>query len=140
MLPFYVQCLLIGILGTAASVLLALRSLSIKARIANLIFHPSDYFRDDWYSPVGSIVAILILIVALPYAPKGTAPLMELALFFLAGYFGNDLIFKFASVANNRLNNAIDYKTTQADQATGNLNAPTPAAVPKPPLSTPPKE
>jgi hypothetical protein len=40
---------------------------------------------------------------------------------------GTDVLLKLFGVVNKRLNTAIDYKTTEADKATGNLDNPTPA-------------
>ena len=46
--------------------------------------------------------------------------------FAFIGYTGSDVLNRVFSVANKKLNSAIDYKTNIADGATGNLEKPTP--------------
>jgi hypothetical protein len=41
------------------------------------------------------------------------------------GYTGSDIASRIFGVVNKKINSAIDYKTTVADQATGDTEAPT---------------
>lgn len=50
-----------------------------------------------------------------------------LAMSATVGYSGGDLASKFFSFTQKRIDAAIDHKTTIADKATGNTDAPTPA-------------
>lgn len=126
-LSFPIQCLLIGLLGTVAAVLGALKSLQAKASAASLDFKIGrDYFQKDWYTIAISLVAITMGYIALPYYPKTLNPLWGILGFFLLGYAGNDVIFKLYSFANSRLNKAIDAKTTIADESMGILGTKTP--------------
>lgn len=127
MIPFNLQCVLIGLCGTVISTLAVLYSLSKKAKAANVIFKTKNYFETDWFSPVISVIAIFMALILLPYAPKNWSPLVILILFATIGYTGNDLVSRFFSIVNTRINSAIDYKTDIADKATGNFGTPTPA-------------
>jgi MFS superfamily sulfate permease-like transporter len=127
---FNLQCILMGLCGTILSTLAVTYSLSKKAKAANVIFNIKDYLKTDWFAPVISFVAILMALIALPYIPAAwhNSPGIIILIFATIGYSGNDLVSRFFSVVNQRINGAIDYKTTMADTQTGTLDKPTPAA------------
>lgn len=127
---FIIQCVLMGICGTILSTLSVVYSLTKKAKSANVEFSFKGYLKTDWFAPVISLVAIVMAVIALPYVPPVAVhnPGYVLIVFATIGYSGNDLISRFFSVVNQRINGAIDYKTTLADTQTGTLGAPTPAA------------
>src|SRR6516165_307846 len=132
-LQFLFQCIAVGLLGTILSTLSVIYNLAKKAKLANIQFVPSDYFKSDWYAPVISIVSIMLAAFFLPYIPK-TVPLYIIVILFATiGYTGNDLVSRFFSTVNSRINAAIDYKTTISDTQTGTLDKPPPAAPPKTP-------
>jgi|SRR6185312_7715617 len=125
----YINCSIIALLGLALAVLLQMKSQSQKAKQANLVFSPGSYIRQEWITISISLIVIVIglyfipIVVGikpqyLPYIKPAFLPL---------GYMGTDIILKLFGVVNKRLNAAIDYKTTQADEANGTSNAPTPA-------------
>lgn len=130
MIPFNIQCILIGLCGTVLSNLAVLYNLTKKARSANLQFKISTYFENDWFAPAISLVALVTALILLPYVPATWPPVVILILFATIGYSGNDLVSRFFSVANSYLNKAIDYKTDIADSATGTLGSPTPTMPP----------
>ena len=132
-LPFSVAFVLMGVLGLVLSTILILQSLSKKAKAANVIFTVTGYFRDDWFTPIGSVVSILMAYILLPYAPKGWSEGIQLLVSGTIGYLGSDIPSRIFSVVNKRINAAIDYKTTIADTQTGTLDAPTPAVKPPKP-------
>jgi len=116
-----------GLLGLLLSTITVIQSLKNKAKIANVIFTVSSYFKDDGVlTMAGSSVMIIMGLVVLEYVPPSTNPLLLIAIFATAGYTGSDLASRFFSVANKRINDAIDYKTTIADKASGTLDNPTP--------------
>lgn len=127
---FLLKCIAIGLMGTTLSLLAVNYSLSRKARSANLIYSFKSFFVTDWFAPVISIVAIMMAIIGLPYIPKSWQDNSGVILIVFAtiGYSGNDLVSRFFSVVTQRLNAAIDVKTTQADVANGTMATPTPAA------------
>lgn len=127
---FNFQCIMMGLCGTILSTLAVTYSLSKKAKAANVQFSVKSYFSTDWFAPVISFVAIIMAIIALPYIPATwhNSPGIIILIFATIGYSGNDLVSRFFSVVNQRINGAIDYKTTMADEQTGTLGAPTPAA------------
>lgn len=131
-LPLPISCILMGLLGLVSSTLLILRSLNRKATAANLIFTPKSYFKDDWYTPVASIVAVIMAFILLPYEPKTWSPAVTLILFGTIGYMGSDISSRVFSVASNKLNAAIGFKSQISDSSTGTTDAPTPAAPPTP--------
>ena len=123
----YISCALMGLLGLLLSTITVIQSLKNKAKIANVIFTVSSYFKDDGVlTMAGSSVMIIMGLVVLEYVPPSTNPLLLIAIFATAGYTGSDLASRFFSVANKRINDAIDYKTTIADKASGTLDNPTP--------------
>lgn len=131
MLPFPLQCGIVGFLGLIISTLIILRNMSAKAKLSNVIFSSKQAIKDDWFTPVISVSGLALALVLLPYAKPEWPKLMILGFFALLGYSGNDLISRIFSVANKKINSAIDYKTTIADTQTGNLDAPTPATADK---------
>lgn len=129
-----------GLLGTALSTMAVLYSLTKKAKSANVIFSVKGYFITDWFAPVISVIAIFMALIALPYLPAAwkNNPGIIILIFATIGYSGNDLVSRFFSVVNSRINGAIDYKTTQIDTINNTLDKPTPAAPPiKPSLPKP---
>jgi hypothetical protein len=120
----------IGLLGMAFQVLLKMQALQTLAKKANVIFKPSSYFSDDWISLSLSLLTIIICMVFLPDIEKNYPAVsgwMRISFAFV-GYTGASILNRIFSVANSKLNAAIDYKTTISDTETGTLGAPTPAA------------
>lgn len=121
---------IVGFLGMLIHMLMKARAIQHKAKLSNVQFKFWQYFTDDWLSHLISIAAI-VLYVYLVRRRVAAAPesMHELILAFSAtvGYSGADLVARFFSFTNKRINAAIDYKTTIADQATGNTENPTPA-------------
>lgn len=132
-LSLYLTCFGIAILGLVFSMLLSMRSIMIKSKLANVIFKPSSYFQDEWISILISLVVIGIFLSLLPWALDWKPESIKFVrpIFATVGYMGSDIILKFFSVVNSRINSAIDYKTTISDKATGTLDAPTPATKPQ---------
>ena len=127
---FLLNCVLIGLCGTTLSLLAVNYSLSKKAKAANLIYSFKSFLVTDWFAPAISLVAIIMASIGLPYIPTSwnNDQGMILIVFATIGYSGNDLVSRFFSVVNQRLNAAVDVKTTQADVANGTMSTPTPAA------------
>jgi len=124
----YLILFVAGLLGISLQVVLKLRSLKIKASLANVIFNPGKALLDDWLSIVASLLTILICLLCIDNFIS-YSPVIEKYLKFgmvFVGYTGSDIISRFFSVANSTINKAIDYKTTIADTATGTLDKPTP--------------
>lgn len=128
--PFTWKCILMGLCGTLLSLLAVNYSLSRKAKAANLIYSFRDFLGTDWFAPAISVVAIVMAVIGLPYIPSSwhNNSGVILIIFATIGYSGNDLVSRFFSVVNQRLNAAVDVKTTQADVINGTMSTPTPAA------------
>lgn len=129
-LSLYLNCFLIALLGLLLSMLMSMRALKIKAKLANVEFFPKKYFQDEWISILISLVVIGIFLMFLPWVFNWKPEVIKFSMpiFATVGYMGTDIILKIFSVVNDRINAAIDFKTTQADKANGTLDAPTPAA------------
>jgi len=136
-LALYFNCFFISLLGLILSLLMVLKSQMTKAKLANVIFDWKLFFKADiWISVAGTLVMVgMALILLGPFLKKYPSfadnTLLTLIIFAAFGYLGSDLASRFFSVVNSRINAAIDYKTTQADRVTGNLDAPTPAGKPQ---------
>jgi len=135
-ITLYLQCTGISLLGLLLSILLILKSQLAKARLANVIFPWNAFWRIDLWVNMGCTlvwVAICLMLLgpAIKQFPKyADNSLLILIIFAAQGYLGSDVASRFFSAVNSRINAAIDFKTTQADTASGNLGAPTPAMKP----------
>jgi len=130
---FYLNCFVIAILGLLFAILLQLKSQSDKARLANLI-RPTftSFVKEEWINISMSIVVIIVAMFFIPILMdwKPQVLIYVRPAFLPIGYMGTDILLKLFGLVNKRLNAAIDAKTTEADKASGNLSAPTPATKP----------
>jgi len=132
----YLSSFLIGLIGLSLSVLTVLKSLTRKARLANVIFDWKLFFKADFILQlVGSLLTIALALMLLnpflkQYPKFEENTLLVLAVFATIGYVGSDIASRMFSVVNSRINSAIDFKTSISDGLTGNLENPTPAAKP----------
>lgn len=130
----YISSALVGLIGLALSMLMIIRSLKNKAKISNVIFDWKLVFTSDLIiQAIGSLLTIGLGLLLLDSFTDQYPAIVEQKGFYVQvvfatiGYIGSDIASRLFSVVNNRINGAIDYKTTQADQANGTLGAPTPA-------------
>ena len=127
------EVIICGVIGMILQMLMKARSIQEKAKLSNVQFKFWSYFTEDWLSHMISAFAVA-LYVYLAKARLKSVPdnLYEVVLGFSAtvGYTGADLVSRFFSFTNKRINSAIDFKTTQADTASGTLQTPTPATKP----------
>lgn len=127
-----------GFLGMVLQMLLKARSIHAKAKQANVEFKFWSYFVDDWISHLISSLAVILFVLIIRRRIEGLSETTAHSVYeFIigaaatVGYSGADIVSRFFSYTNNRINAAIDHKTTIADQATGNdPNTPTPATKP----------
>lgn len=129
----YLSCFLIGLIGLALSMLMVIRSLQLKAKLANVIFNWKLIFTSDLLiQAAGSVLtvglALLLLDSFLDDYPNIAEKMSWVKIGFATiGYVGSDIASRLFSVVNKRINGAIDFKTNIADEATGTLDTPTPA-------------
>lgn len=128
-LELYFQCFAVAFLGMVLQALLKIKSIQDKARKANVQFKASEYLRDDWVSHLASLTTIIMVLFLVDEFAHFSAYVMQYMKFGFAfvGYTGSDIMSRIFSVVNRRINNAIDYKTTIADESTGTKDNPTPA-------------
>jgi hypothetical protein len=130
----YLICFLIAAIGQLLFNVLKIKGLQDKATLANLQFSVKEYFKKDWLSVLASFLTVLLVLACLDSVLKWKPEVVDYIrpIFAFVGYTGSDIASRIFGVMNKRLNDAIDYKTTQADTANGTLNAPTPTAPPRP--------
>lgn len=120
---------LAGIIGMVLQMLMKAKSIQDKAKLANVQFKFFEYFTTDWISHLISTVAVLLFVVLvrrrLHDVPQNLYEFV-LALSATVGYSGADIVSRFFSATNRRVNAAIDHKTSQSDKLDGTLNTPTP--------------
>jgi hypothetical protein len=133
----YLACTLVGILAMFLTQIIVVGKQMQKYKLANLKWEWKVYWGSDFFVQVaGTIVTmgigLILLTFFLQQYPKvKDLPFFVASFFAFVGYTGTDSATKFFSAINNRYNSAVDYKTTEYDKSTGNLDSPTPAAKPK---------
>ena len=127
-MQLYAQCFFIALLGSLLQTTFKMRSMQIKAKLANLEFSVKQYLKDDWIVLSGNIITIIMCLFFISEVTNIKPEVMDYLKigFAFIGYTGSDVLNRVFSVANKKLNSAIDYKTNIADGATGNLEKPTP--------------
>jgi hypothetical protein len=125
---------IVGVIGMILQMLMKAKSIQDKARLSNVQFKFWSYFVDDWLSHLISLGAIALYVFLIRRrivaAPVNMYELI-LALSATVGYAGADIVSRFFSFTNKRINAAIDHKTTIADNSVGvDPNMPTPATKP----------
>lgn len=118
----------IGVVGWLLHSLLKAKSIQDKAHIANIEFKFGEYFTKDWISHSISFLGIGAYLLILSEIVNGSSIVngyvKTLSLF--VGYSGADIVSRFFSTVNKKVNAVIDSKTTELDSAKGNLDTPTP--------------
>lgn len=124
---------LIALVGIAFQIAKKMQALQGLAKKANLIWHPLDYFKDDWLSVLTSLLTVVLCVLFLPDIEIQYPGLSHWyrIIFAFIGFTGAAFMDWIFSQAKNRLESAVDHKTTIADEATGNADAPTPAVKPQ---------
>jgi hypothetical protein len=127
-LTMYLTCFAVALVGMALHTALKLKSLQDKARLANVEFKVWTYFKNDWLSVTASILTVVMFLFfvdnILKWKPEAQGYL-KIGFGFI-GYTGSDIASRIFGVVNKKINTAIDYKTTIADETTGTVEAPTP--------------
>lgn len=121
MWQLYLTCAVIGLIGMALAVVLKMNSLRDKARVANVDFTASLYFKTDWGSILGSILTIALALFFVQDAIEKYPQVWVIKMAFgFIGYTGSDIASRAFSVFNRRLNNIIDVKTNVSDEVSPN--------------------
>ncbi len=118
-----------GLIGMVLQMLMKAKSIQDKARLANVQFKFLEYFTADWISHLISTIAIMLFMVLVRRRVESIPQnLYEfvLAVSATVGYSGADIVSRFFSATNRKVNAAIDHKTSQSDAIDGTLNTPTP--------------
>lgn len=131
----YLVCFVVALVGMALQTALKMKGLQDKARMANVEFKARSYFVQDWLSIVASFLTIILFLLFIDNILKWKPAVIDFVKIGMAfvGYTGSDIASRIFGVVNKKINTAIDYKTSVADAATGDLDTPT--ALPKKPGS-----
>jgi uncharacterized protein YacL len=119
-MEIYIICFLIGLIGVAFQIIFKIRSLIEKANVGNIRFNWKDYFKQDMFSIILSLLSILLaeffIRDTLEYYEnsKIAMPLIKLT-FATLGYAGADISSRLFGRASKMLNSIIDKKTNVAD-------------------------
>lgn len=109
--------------------LMKAKSIQDKAKLSNIQFSFWEYFTKDWVSHLISATAVVLYVILakrrILIAPDSMYELI-LAFSSTVGYSGADIVSRFFSFTNKKVNAAIDYKTSIADEASRTTDKPTP--------------
>ncbi len=127
-LTMYLLCFAVSLVGMALHTALKLKSLKEKATLANVEFNVKKYFVNDWLSVAASGLTIILFLLLAHVAANRWPQFVDVfpVVFAFTGYTGSDVASRLFSVVNKKINIAIDYKTTTADEMAGTLSQPTP--------------
>jgi len=114
----YLWCFLAVELGQALQVALKMKSISDKAKLSSLEFSTNSYFKDDKWGLIAGLISNLAFLMFVDELVKIKPEIVDYLKFgfFFVGYTGSDIILRFMSVANKKINAGIDIKTTKADE------------------------
>lgn len=124
----YLMCGLVALFGMLLQILLKGIAVQKKARLANVEFKFIEIFTNDWLSHLASIVTIILALFLVDEFTNISEKVTDYIRigFAFVGYTGSDIASRLFSVVNSKVNAAIDYKTTIADQANNTTDKPTP--------------
>lgn len=127
-LELYIKCGVVGLLGMLLQIIFKSISVQKKAKLSNVQYKFTEIFTADWLSHLASLVTIVLFMFLIDeFANISNKVFDYLKIgFAFVGYTGSDIASRLFSVVNNKVNAAIDYKTTIADNATGTISTPTP--------------
>jgi hypothetical protein len=116
-IELYVTCFGVALVGMALQTVLKMKSLQDKARAANLVFKPGQYFSEDWLSITASVLTIILFLLFLDNILKWKPAVVDYVKigFAFVGYTGSDIASRLFGVVNKKINNVIDEKTNIAD-------------------------
>lgn len=113
----YLTYFFCGILGILIMILVKLRSLKERNKVANETFSVISYFKDDYITLLLALVSLLVLLIGVPHllAYKPDWADWFWLIFVLWGYTGTSILLAFFSRAEAKINKVIDIKTDIAD-------------------------
>ena len=128
-ISLYIQCFAVAFFGMVLQALLKIKSIQDKAKKANVEFKAKEYLIEDWVSHCASLTTVIMIMFFIDELALFSEYVMQYVKFGFAfvGYTGSDVMSRIFSVVNKRINNAIDYKTTELDKINGTSDKPTPA-------------
>lgn len=119
-MDIHLQAILIALLGMALQVTLKIYSLKVKASNANIKLTVGGYFKQDWLMLLAAIITIIIFVLLIDDMMHLHANAVHYIKFLFAfiGYTGSDLILRFFSAANRKINAIINQQTDHAPEST----------------------
>jgi hypothetical protein len=131
----YLTCFIIALIGQVLFNVLKIKGIQDKATGNKIEFSVADFFKKDWLSILASLLTVILVLMCLDSLLKWKPEVVDYIkpIFAFVGYTGSDIASRIFGVMNKRINDAISYKSDIANQATGTLDTPTPAAPPQKP-------
>lgn len=134
MTHFNMEYFILGVLGWFVQSLLKSKSIQDKARKANVRYNFFEYYQTDWISHLIALTFIGIAVYIVEEVFIILPSLQGLVkTFFVAVGFTNGAIVSYLITfmgkkfsVNAKVNDAVDHKTSIADDVTGNKKGPTP--------------
>lgn len=125
----YIHCLAASLIGALLHVLVKIRSLAQDHKVANLEFSIKDYLNKDKWALIVDVLCSLILVYVIDEWLEMDSRIIGKikSIFVFVGFTGSYVVLQLMSVAKKKFRDAVDYKTNEADKASGNLDKPTPA-------------
>lgn len=126
----YIDCVLAALIGNVIHIIFKIMSLAKEHKVSNVEFTLKGYWKDDKWVIIGDLASSFVLVFVVDewvIEEKYAWVLDKIkTVFVFVGWTGSYLVMYFFSVATKKLQGAIDYKTSQADQQNGTVDKPTP--------------
>jgi archaellum biogenesis protein FlaJ (TadC family) len=116
-LILYLTCFFVALIGMALQVALKIKALNDKALAANICFKTTDFFKQDYWSLIASILTIVLFLFFLTDILKWQPAVINYVKigFAFIGYTGSDIASRLFSVVNGKINDVINAKSNTAD-------------------------
>lgn len=114
----YIECLVAGLLGMCLHLVVKIRGIKARAKVANENFDIASYLKDDCMAIASSFVTVLIFLLILDEV-LGIKPAVRPYLkfgFIFVGFTGSSILISVLGTAQDKLNKVIDIKTDIADK------------------------
>jgi len=127
-LQLYIHCVIACLIGNLLHVGFKILSLQKDHKVANLEFSVIKYLREDKWALLMDVFASFAVVYIIDEFMEMDSRLIGKikTIFIFVGFTGSYVILQIMSVAKSNFRKAVDFKTTQADEANGTVDKPTP--------------
>lgn len=105
----YLFCFIAAMCGQFLQIVLKLKSLSAKAKLAEQQYTLIDYLKDDMWTQIGGILFVLIVLISVDEVLNWKDWLLNYIKFFFSfiGFSGAEIATKIYSRANDKVNDLL---------------------------------